>query len=124
MSWKYDQSTGDLHDPSGGFVGTGYSGAGRTLEEGRNNPAMEADPGKGPIPAGLWSIGAPVDHPDTIGPYAMPLTPVGHDAHGRSAFFIHGNNKTDNASHGCVILAPAMRHAIWNSGDHTLEVTP
>jgi len=97
----------------------GYSGHGPGL----NNPAMEADPNIGPIPAGAWHIGAAADHP-RLGPCAMRLTPVGHDAHGRTGFFIHGDNADGNqsASHGCIILAYAMRQAIDARPDRALEV--
>jgi hypothetical protein len=110
-AWKYGQSTGDLFDPHGRFVGTGYSGAGRTLKEGRNNPKMEDVPNKGPIPRGLYRIGPARTHP-RLGPLAMPLTPIGHDCHGRSGFFIHGDNTAGDASHGCVILGRPFRVAI------------
>ena len=122
MTWRYDQSTGDLtHD--GAFVGTGYSGAGRTLAEGRNNPAMEAEKKKGPIPAGDWTIGA-ARKSDHTGPVSMDLTPVGHDAHGRTEFMIHGNNTADNASEGCIIMARGIRDEIAASADRDLEVVP
>lgn len=118
--WTYDQSTGDLsHD--GVFIGTGYSGAGRTLAEGRNNGAMEAVAAKGPIPRGRWKIGRPRDG-GALGPFVMNLDPVGHNAHSRSLFRIHGNNKADDASHGCIILARPLRQLIAASGDNDLTV--
>jgi len=120
MTWIYDQSTGDLtHDDE--FVGTGYSGAGRKPAEGRNNPAMEGVKKKGPIPAGEWRIGAPRDSAHT-GPFSIDLSPVNHDAHGRSAFMIHGNNKADNASEGCIIMARGIRETIVASKDTKLVV--
>jgi len=122
MTWKYDQSSGDI-EHNGKFAGTGYSGAGRLLHEGRNNPAMEKLKQKGPIPAGKWSIGKARTSPQT-GPIVMDLTPVGHDAHGRSAFQIHGDNTAGNASEGCIILARGIRKDIDASGDRDLEVVP
>lgn len=120
MTWLYDQSTGDLsHD--GVFVGTCYSGAGRTRLEGRNNPSMEAVAAKGPIPRGKWHIGQVYDAIG-LGPICMKLEPVGHDPHGRTAFRIHGNNRADDASHGCIIAARGIREQIAASGDHDLEV--
>jgi hypothetical protein len=122
MTWRYDQSTGDIeHD--GKFIGTGYSGKGRTLAEGRNNPAMEHLKAKGPIPAGKWTIGKARKSAKT-GPVCMDLTPVGHKAHGRSAFQIHGDNKASNASTGCIILARPLREMIDKSKDRELEVVP
>lgn len=120
--WSYDQSCGDLRH-NGRFFGTGYSGAGRTLAEGRNNPAMEGVQAKGPIPLGRWKIGPVYDHPH-LGPVCMNLEPIGHDARGRSAFRIHGNNQADDASHGCIILGRPFREMIVRSNDRDLEVIP
>lgn len=118
--WTYQQSTGVM-SRDGVREGVGYSGAGRTATEGRNNPAMEAVQAKGPIPRGRWQIGAPYDHPH-LGPLTMNLAPVDHDAHGRSAFRIHGDNAADDASHGCIIMARPIRDLIVGSGDRSLEV--
>ena len=60
-----------MNGPDGqAFVG--YSGAGHTLAEGRDNPQMVGVVGKGPIPPGKYSIGEPtrplrvrLDAPDT-----------------------------------------------------------
>jgi len=121
--WTYQQSTGKLTDPTGAWIGTGYSGHG----EGLNNPAMEADPGVGPIPAGIWDIGPALDPPDHLGPIAMPLTPLpGFDPHGRSAFFIHGDNAAgdESASHGCIVIQRADREQVDASDDCRLLVIP
>lgn len=118
--WKYSQSTGNLYK-DGKPVTKGYSGHGKTLAEGRNNPAMEDEVAKGPIPRGMWRIGKPYNS-QRVGPFALPLEPINHDAHGRTAFRIHGDNKANNASHGCIILPRLVREAIWNSGDRLLEV--
>ena len=90
---------------------------------GRNNAAMQGTPNQGPIPAGQWTIGTAYNHANK-GPTSMNLTPLGHNALGRSAFMIHGNNVQNNASQGCIILGPAFRQAIANSGDHILTVLP
>lgn len=122
MTWTYRQTTGELRGPAGMIVGVGYSGN----RAGLNNPAMEADPDVGPIPAGLYHIGPALNPPDHLGPIAMPLTPVGHDAHGRSGFFCHGDNAARNhtASHGCVIQDHEPRAAIDQSADCDLLVIP
>lgn len=116
--WTYSQPTGELnHD--GVFVGTGYSGTG----VGRNNPAMQDVPNVGPIPQGVYSIGTERADP-RLGPCIMPLSPASVTAaFGRSGFFIHGNNRADNASHGCIILGPAIRQQIASSPDRDLSVT-
>lgn len=118
--WTYHQSTGVLtHD--GETAGTGYSGNG----EGMNNPAMQDVRGHGPLPAGSYTIGAPLDPPDHLGPLAMPLTPApANEMFGRSAFFMHGDNAAMNysASDGCIVMARAIRQAVLGSGDTALTV--
>lgn len=122
MPWVYNQSTGELSH-NGVVVATGYSGAGLIGTTGRNNPAMEATPDAGPIPAGQWDIGPAANSPNT-GPNTITLTPTGHNAHGRTNFRVHGNNPTNNASHGCIIMPPAVRQQIINSADTVLNVVP
>ncbi len=117
--WTYSQTTGELKDARGNVVATGYSGFG----EGKNNPKMQKVIGTGPIPIGLWRIGKPYDS-DKVGPYALPLTPAaGTNTWGRSAFRMHGDNKTHTASHGCLIMPPAVRRKVYESGDLELQVT-
>ena len=122
MPWTYSQSTGQLHH-NGVLIGTGYSGAGLLPINGRNNPAMQNIANQGPIPTGQYQIGPSYNHPHK-GPTVMNLTPVGHNALGRSGFMIHGNNIQNNASQGCIILGPAIRQQIAASTDHTLVVQP
>lgn len=122
MPWTYSQSTGELRR-NGALVGTGYSGAGLTAATGRNNSAMEQVRDAGPIPQGQWHIGASANSPNT-GPMTIALTPVGHTAHGRTLFRIHGDNAAGNASQGCIILPPAVRQQINQSGDTVLTVVP
>lgn len=122
MPWVYNQSTGELRH-SGEVIATGYSGAGFTGAAGRNNPAMEATANVGPIPSGQWHIGPAANSPNT-GPNTITLTPAGHNAHGRTNFRIHGNNAANNASHGCIIMPPAVRQQIIDSLDMILNVVP
>lgn len=118
MSWKWDQSAGEL-TRAGQLVSRGYSGHGR----GKNNPALQAAVGVGPIPTGRWRITERYDSAN-VGPYALKLEPVGHGALGRSAFRIHGDSirSPGTASHGCIILPRNIRELIWKSGDRDLEV--
>jgi len=122
MAWTYSQSTGQLKH-NGTVVGTGYSGAGMTTATGRNNPAMQSLHNQGPIPQGHYHIGTAYFHRHK-GPITMNLTPVGHNAFGRTEFRIHGDNAANNASEGCVILGPTIRHQISASGDAALLVVP
>lgn len=120
MTWGFAQSAGEI-TRDGKFIARAYSGH----DYGKNNPDAEAVPGIGPVPRGAWSIGAPHDSPHT-GPFTLALDPKpGTDTLGRSEFRIHGDSiaHPGEASHGCIIAARAIREAIWNSGDHDLEVT-
>lgn len=115
--YVYSQSTGELlHDEA--FEGTGYSGT----EAGRNNPTMQNVEGVGPTPQGVYTIGPAYDDPH-LGPCVMHLDPVaGTNTFGRSLFRIHGDNARHDASHGCIILGPAIRHLIANGSDKVLTV--
>jgi len=121
MTWSWSQSRGEL-SLAGRVVARGYSGSGKTLAEGRNNPDMQAVQARGPIPRGRWTIGRAYEHAK-LGPVCMNLAPVDHDALGRSLFRIHGNNRADDASYGCIILDRPTRTMIAMSADKTLEVT-
>lgn len=98
-------------------IGIGYSGTG----DGKNNPEMEAVRMIGPLPRGDYEIG-PIYDTLHLGPRVMPLTPIGHDALGRSGFFIHGDNAKHDASHGCIILPRGVRELIGAAGDRHLRV--
>jgi hypothetical protein len=117
MPWLYRIETGWLgHDAL--RVGSGYSGR----DEGRNNPKMIAVQGVGPIPIGKYSIGPAYDHPH-LGPCVMNLDPLeGTNTFGRSLFRIHGDNSQHDASHGCIVIGPALRKAVAASKDKILEV--
>lgn len=111
----YNTSTGEIR-LDGEFEGYGYSGHG----EGRNNPAMEAVPNVGPIPRGKYRIGPARNDPQK-GPICFRLFPVGHDAHNRSGFMIHGDNVRQDASEGCIIAGRLIRRAIDNDAETELE---
>lgn len=119
MTWTYSQSTGRLKH-NGLPQADGYSGWGA----GKNNVSMQATSSIGPIPKGEYRIAEPFTHPHA-GPYTMRLHPKpGTMTYGRSGFMIHGDSVSNpgSASEGCIILAPTIRHRIWNSGDRNLEV--
>ena len=120
MSWTYLQKTGELLNPDGFVAGVGYSGFGIA----KNDPDAETVAGRGPIPEGLYTIGPVEVHPD-LGPVVMPLIPdPSNEMHGRSAFFIHGDSREHpgKASHGCIIMARAVREAVSVSADRKLTV--
>lgn len=121
--WVYQQSSGKLFR-DGQFVGEGYSGNGKGL----NNPKSQELHDVGPIPCGAWLIGKPEDHPDH-GPVVMRLTPEPEtQTFGRDGFLIHGDlvEKPGQflASKGCIILPRWLRETIGRSGDYLLRVVP
>jgi hypothetical protein len=121
--WTYSQSSGQLTH-NGVDVAVGYSGHGAGLR----NPTMQNVVMVGPAPQGIYSIGQAHTHP-TLGPVAMALMPAaGNTMFGRSAFFIHGDNKEMNhtASDGCLIFDRDTRAKIAAAvvaGDNTLHIT-
>lgn len=124
--WIYRQSTGAFLYPSGQTFTVGYSGAPAT---GKNNPAMQAEHNVGPIPCGVYDIAAPEDiDGGPHGPYVLPLLPrVGNQMFGRDGFLIHDDSlhHPGAASQGCIVtIGQATRQAIWESGDHVLQVIP
>lgn len=120
MAWFYSQAdhTFKKHDTL--ITNDAYSGTGG----GRNNPLMQKVKDVGPIPVGMYHIDAATNSRHT-GPLTLPLRPMqGTDTFGRTAFRIHGDNRTHDASHGCIILGHALRLQISHCHDRTLVVTP
>lgn len=117
--WRYQQSTGQIFQPNGKLLSTGYSGAPGHV----NRPESEALRMFGPIPRGQYEVGPAFTH-SSLGQLSMRLRPIGHDAHGRAAFLIHGDNRFGNqsGSHGCIIMDRLSRSAISRSPDKILEV--
>jgi hypothetical protein len=97
-----------------------YSGK----DTGKNNPDMEDLKDVGPIPAGAYKIGKPRTFNGM--PDSFDLTPIGHNAHGRTKFLIHGDykepSKQGTASIGCIIAPLAARKKIAESGVTNLRV--
>ncbi len=119
--WSYSQSTGEMTDPAGDLLATGYSGNGDAL----CNPAMQNVIGHGPIPQGDYEIGPAFADPHK-GPDVMRLIPnPANEMFGRDAFLIHGDNAAmdHSASDGCIILDHPFRVTIAASEDRDLTVT-
>lgn len=118
--WTYEQRTGRLVDAAGKTLATGYAGAGA----GKNNPDMQHVKNTGPLPRGRYTIGPP-EEGTGHGPYVLRLTPFpSNSMWGRGRFLIHGDSVSapGTASLGCICAPPLARHAVWESGDHVLEV--
>jgi len=124
MSWRYEQRTGKLFDPSGIHIYTGYAG-GNCGEnpEGVNNPNLQGVKCVGPLPTGKFTFGEVVPF-SKLGPYAIPLIPdQANEMYGRGDFFMHGDtNPPGNASEGCIIMPHIVRVRVHGSPDQALEV--
>lgn len=108
--WTYIQSTGELLDPDGALVATGYAGRGIGL----NCPALQNVHDCGPLPQGFYGCAAPVDH-SRLGPDAIPLAPFpANEMFNRGGFYVHGDNAAENhsASEGCIVVDPATRNRL------------
>lgn len=119
MTTTYEQDTGKITLASHSVI-WGYSGHG----DGLNNPAMETVHGVGCIPKGRWEIIEWYDNYGPKGPVVARLKPIGHDAHGRDGFLIHGDNPLLNhtASDGCIVSGYSDRVLWRTSGDIDIEV--
>jgi hypothetical protein len=118
----YSQTWGTLYSVDGTFIGTGYAGNGAGLD----NPDMQTVVDHGPLPQGEYTIGAPLDPPDHLGPLAMPLTPdPANEMFGRSGFFFHMDNRQHNhsASCGCIVMPYGVLQEIADGTDKRLKVT-
>lgn len=113
----YDIRTGALFEAVPAVAG-GEATPGKRLARGYsghppfvNDPTAQAVVARGPIPVGNYNIGRAFNHV-RLGPCVFYLDPWNDNAmHGRSGFFIHGDNEFGNqtASHGCIILSRAIR---------------
>jgi hypothetical protein len=120
--WTYEQATGRLLH-AGALVAIGYAGRGAGVD----NAADERVVDVGPLPCGLYTIGAPVDGTH-LGEGAMPLTPdPDTEMFGRGDFWMHQDNVAHNetGSEGCIVQALATLVAVAAAvatGDDRLEV--
>ena len=119
--FTYHQSTGQLTGSNGTPRLAGYAGFGSGL----NNPDKQDQHDIGPLPRGRYKMTALINSPHT-GLATIVLDPdPANQMFGRSGFRIHGDNAAANhtASNGCIIAGhTADRTAIWNAGDHDLQV--
>lgn len=116
--WWYSQSQGTISH-NGQAAGQGYSGNGVAC----NRPEFEHQRFVGPIPRGMYRIGHALT--TSKGKCTMALSPVGHNARGRTNFLIHGDSRDcpGSASEGCIVLPLDIRKRIADSGDISLMVT-
>ena len=120
--WACDTAVSDQETTcSGTLLGHGYSGNGSGL----NNPLATDEKGHGPLPVGWYTIGTPEDRPQSVGAFALPLTPdPENEMFDRSAFFCHGDNpQADHtASDGCIVAPRPVREIV--AQHQRLQVIP
>lgn len=120
--WTYILTNGQLISPIGGLMAYGYSGLGLD----KNQPAYENVAFQGPIPEGMYTVGAPYDSVDH-GKYVLALIPDSDNVmFGRASFLLHGDSASHpgKASKGCIVLPRFARERVWLSGDRRLHVVP
>ena len=95
----------------------GYAGR----RNGRNNHLAQELKGVGPLPVGFYRVA--VRHHGRFRAPAFALEPfTTNTMFGRSGFWIHGDNATNDASSGCIILERRHRDAVLALGVSQLEV--
>lgn len=122
--WKFNIKTGDMFDPSGKKVWTGYAGGNEGKNpEGKNNPLMVSVKCIGPLPPGWYTFGTVVLQ-SHLGPYAIPLIPDKQNImFGRGDFYCHGDTTpSGNASEGCIIMPRFVRNAMYTGTSRRIQV--
>lgn len=119
MTWTYDVRKRTFTRDGEFMFNALYAGA----EGFKDDPAVECEVNKGPLPRGKYQIGRPMAHHPTAGRFVLRLTPyAGNSMCGRSGFLIHGDNGRGTASNGCIVAAYDFRKRIAESGDRELIV--
>lgn len=92
------------------LIATGYAG----LRDAANDFRRTHEKNVGPLPCGSYTMLPARKHP-RLGPTAIPLQPSAtNEMHGRSGFYIHGDNKAGDrsASQGCIVLPSSARKTL------------
>jgi hypothetical protein len=134
MSWTWIIPTGEMLNPEGVLVGTGYAGGECGAHpEAVNNPDFCYVKDVGPLPPGKYRMVGLLAE-SRLGPNAIQLEPVPDEngsiawMRGRGDFYIHPDlwnaaQKPRSASDGCICgLSAPVRLAMWASPDHDLNV--
>jgi Protein of unknown function (DUF2778) len=117
--WTYIRSSGVLLHAAA-YVGVGYAGK----ELATNNANCSDIKDVGPLPAGFYTFGVPINHSE-LGPMAIPLTPdPKNQMFGRGDFYCHGDSLVHPgfASDGCIVMISSVREQISMSEDKQLQV--
>ena len=108
----YSQTSGEMHTPEGELVAKGWAGRG----EGKNSTVHESVRSTGPLPRGLYKLGAWEDYHKGLGPMVVYLHQVEGETFGRDGFFIHGASMDTTLygqeSKGCIVIPRAGREKV------------
>lgn len=119
--WFWVQRTGELLRGRELFA-RGYAGRGK----GKNNPELQYVRSTGPLPQGSYQLVGPPHEGGHMGPDVLYLAPApDNEMGGRGGFFIHSDSVSHpgEASEGCIVIdPPALRWAMWRTGDRYLTV--
>jgi len=125
MPWQFDSSTGNLTDPNGVFIESGYAGGFLgTVPDAINNKSYQYIAKTGPLLVGTYTMGDAINGTH-LGPLAIPLTPdPANDMRGRSDFFVHADTigHPRCASEGCIVLSHGTRLLLSQSADRQIQV--
>jgi Protein of unknown function (DUF2778) len=108
MKYTYNRYWGAFYNPDNSYYGPGYSGQPGFM----NDPSNESIIGRGPLPAGLYTITQIISDDPHTGILSCVLEPAStNKMYGRSGFRIHGDNQKNNhsASDGCIITPHDVR---------------
>lgn len=128
MNLTYFQSTGFLINDNGVTVAKGWAGNDSRPDtnpdhiHGYNNPDAQNLHNIGPLPQGVYNVGAWGHYPK-VGDNAAPLTQIEGESFGRSGFFIHGPGADPaNSSEGCIVIPHNERLAVMALRPDTITV--
>ncbi len=132
MNLNFSQSTGLITQDDGTSVAVGWAGNDSNPEnpariQGKLNPAQQALHKIGPLPQGVYSVGAWEEKHAHLGPMVAHLTQTSGETFGRDAFYIHGPDRDPamygQESLGCIVVPHTGRQAIKDLAPDTVTVT-
>lgn len=106
----YAQHSGEFSIVNGHYgcpLAAGYAGSGA----GRNNPDLDHVRSVGPLPRGIYRCETLASAKFAAPAICLDPHPA-NEMHGRSGFWIHGDNASGSASSGCIVLDKITRETI------------
>ncbi len=108
----YHQASGLIATPEGQFVSIGWSGHGI----GKNDPEFQSEKSFGPLPQGVYRVGAWEEQHPGLGPMVAHLEQIEGNNYGRDGFYFHGPAQDPshygNESKGCIVVPRPGREKV------------